>query len=428
MSDTIEIQKLSSGLTLVMAPTPSESLTVLSLVRAGSRDEVKGQFGAAHFLEHFVFKGTKKYPKTNDVTKIVDALGGRQNAFTWTDFTGFWVKLAKSHMETAVDVVSQLVVEPLFPEAELEKEKGTILEEIHMYEDQLPAKAWHEFEDLLFPDSPLGRPILGTEESIKAMKVADLKAFWSGWYRPENAIVVLAGGLDSTQNARKLVEQKFAPLGEQKNQLPRVNYGQVFTQDQPRVRITNRKAKQAHLVLGSRTFGATDADVPVLAVLSTILGGNMSSRLWDEVREKRGLAYYIRSGFDARIDNGTFTVRAGVRLKDAPEAVKLIRSELLKVADKGVTTEELQMGKEAIKGNFKLDMEDSMEVAEHLADDWATRDGQIDTSKETLEKIDEVTKDQVKEVAAKVFDPNSFNLSLIGPFKSEEPFRNALER
>jgi predicted Zn-dependent peptidase len=419
-------EKLKSGLTLVTAPMEADSVTVMFLVRAGSRDELPGQFGAAHFLEHFCFKGTKKYPKVNDVTKAVDRLGGKQNAFTWTDFTGFWVKLASSHLETAAEVVAQLVCEPTFPDKELKKEQGTIIEEIHMGEDHLPIRAWREFEELLWPESPLGRPILGTESSIKSMKTSDLKAFWSSWYHPENAVVIAAGGLPELDKVRQLVEQKFAPLGKEKKTGQRQNYRQVFTQDSPRVKVDYKASEQAHLVMGVRTFGADDPRLEPLWVLSTILGGNMSSRLWNEIREKRGLAYYIRSGFDARVDQGSFTVRAGVRINQAEEAVKVIKEELLKVAEGGVNDEELEMGKEAVKGNLKLDWEDSMEVAETLADNWASMTGKTETPAETLAKIDKVTRETVKQVAGDILKHPQFNLSLVGPFKSTTPFERSL--
>jgi predicted Zn-dependent peptidase len=410
-----------------MVPMATESVTVLFLVRAGSRDEAEGQYGAAHFLEHFVFKGTKKYPKVNDVTKAVDRLGGKQNAFTWTDFTGFWVKLAANHLDVAADVVGQLVSEPLFPDKELEKEKGTIIEEIHMGEDHLPIKAWREFEDLIFPRSALGRPILGTAESINAMKTTDLKTFWGSWYTPDNAIVVVAGGVSELEKVKNQIEQNFSAFDGKKGHPTRSGYDQVFTQHSPRVKLTYRKSEQAHLVLGTRALAATDSRLEALWVLTTIMGGNMSSRLWNEIREKRGLAYYIKAGFDARVDNGTWTVRAGVRIKDAEEAVKVIVGQLEKVANKGVTSEELLMGKEAVKGNLKLDLEDSMEMAELLADHWAMTAGQIQMPSELMDKISRVTAEDVRQVAQDILKTEKLNLSLVGPFKGDERFLSAIK-
>jgi predicted Zn-dependent peptidase len=422
----LEQRQLKSGLTVILSPLKTDSVSCLFLVRAGSRDETQNQFGAAHFLEHFVFKGTKKYPKVNDVTKAVDRLGGKQNAFTWTDFTGYWVKLASDHIETATDVVSEMVANPLLPDKELAKEKGTILEEIHMGEDHLPTKAWRGFENLVFPDSPLGRPILGTKESIMAMKTEDLKSFWSTWYQPENAIVVVSGGISDLKKTGELIEEKFAPLGGKSETQQRVGYNQVFTQEGPRVSLTHKKSEQAHLVLGMRALSANDSRLETLWVMETILGGNMSSRLWNEIREKRGLAYYIGSGFDARIDQGSFYVRAGVRIKEAGEAVKVIVEQLELMADKGISSEELEMGQEAVKGNLKLDLEDSIELAQHLADHWATTGGKIKLPAETIKQVDAVTRDGVKQLAREVLERKLLNLSLVGPFKEEAKYLKAL--
>jgi predicted Zn-dependent peptidase len=258
------------------------------------------------------------------------------------------------------------------------------------------------------------------------MKTTNLKAFWDSWYQPENAIVVVAGGISKLEELAKSVEQKFDAISDKKHLGARHGYQQVFTQTSPRVRLVNKKSEQAHLVMGVRSLPAIAPEIESLSVLATVLGGNMSSRLWDEVREKRGLAYYIRCAADARIDNGSFTVRAGVRLKDAEEAVKVITGELLKVADKGITSEELSMGKEAVKGNFMLDLEDSMEVAEYLSDHWATTAGKIESPKETLAKVDEVTAESIKQVAREVLKGDQLNLSIVGPFKNEEKFLKAL--
>ena len=422
-----ESVRLKSGLSLVKVPMQTGSVTIMALIKAGSKDEFGGKWGAAHFLEHFVFKGTRKFPKVNDVTKVIDGIGGKQNAFTWTDFTGYWVKVASSQFGKGLEVVSQLVSEPLLPEEELEKEKGTIVEEIKMIEDDYPKKAWRVFQGLLFPDSAIGRPVIGYEETVKAMKRDDLEAFLNRWYIPENMVVVVAGGLSQVENLDKQVEDSFAAIGEKRSVEVREDGPQVFTQDSPRVEVVNKQTEQAHVMMGLRSFGFEDERVYGLWVANQILGGNMSSRLWNEVREKRGLAYYVGSGFFAHEQTGAFYARAGVKLSKAQEAVKVIREEMLKMADKKVSDEELIMGKEGVRGNFLLDLEDSQEVASFMAEDWAMRKGKTRRVDEVLKAIEEVSAGDIRRIMAEVVVANQFNLSVVGPFESKDKFVKVME-
>lgn len=419
--------KVLGNLELITAKMEAPSVTVLSMIRAGSRDEFDGKYGSAHFLEHFVFKGTKKYPKVNDVTKAVDGIGGRQNAFTWTDFTGYWVKVGINHIDIAVDVVGQMVSEPLLPESEIEKEKGTIVEEIKMGEDHLPSKSWQKYEELVFESSSLGRPIIGFEETVKSMKTEDLKNFMNRWYTKDNMVIVVAGGIKDHDSVASKVEQAFGSLRDKSEVNNRNGYDEVFTQGSPRVNIVDKKSEQTHLTMGMRTFAADDDRTTTLSVLTTLLGGNMSSRLWDEVREKRGLAYYIRAGYEGHQDQGSFYVRAGVRNKDALEAVKVINNELYKLVSTKVGDDELILAKEALKGNMYLDMEDSMEVAEDVADQWATCKGVIESPEEIVAKIDKVSLDDIQRLSVELFRPEQMNLSLVGPHKDKEVFEDVLK-
>lgn len=422
-------QTLKNGLTLVSVPTQAESISVLALVHAGSRDETDTQHGAAHFLEHFVFKGTKQFPKINDTTKIIDEVGGEQNAFTNNDFTGFWAKVSSDQWERAIRVVGQLVSEPIFPESELEKEKGAIIEEINMYEDSHPNKAWTVFEKMLFGESGLGRPILGTQKSIKAMSVDDLKSFRSRWYDPRNVVVVVVGSLPKGVDLAKEVENNFSSLSVLSTLTKRVGYDEDFTQDDPRVVITKKPTEQAHLVLGVKGISANDKRLYTLAVLDKILGGNMSSRLWNEVREKRGLAYYVRSLYDTHSDQGSVVVRAGVRLKDLAEAVKVTVGELSGIASSKVSDEELLRGKEGVKGSLKLEMEDTQSIAELVSEDWALMNGKVRTLEEIVAQVDQVSAEDIQKLARELFVNKNLNLSVVGPFdeKIEADLNKILE-
>jgi len=414
-------QRSVGKLKVVIVPMATESVTVLAAVSAGSRDEAADEHGAAHFLEHFVFKGTKKYPQTNDVSRAIDGIGGLQNAFTSHDMTGFWTKVSSDKLRTGLEVVAQLVCEPLLPTGELDKERGTIIEELNMYEDNHPMKAWEVAEKLVFPGSALGRPIIGTLESLKAMKTENLKSFRDRWYGGNNMVLVVAGGVGSATDGAivgkkviELVEQEFSSVLVKEISAKRQGYDQVFTDSGPVVEVVNKKTEQAHVVLAFRGLAANSKLVPVLEVLNMAMGGNMSSRLWNEIRERRGLAYYVKAGSDAHKDNGVSVVRMGVRLQSAAEAVSVVISELAKVVKTGLTTEELMRAKEAVKGHLVLSMEDSQEVAVEAASDWVMT-GQIETIQEKITKIEAVTREQVDQVAKEIFDPKKVCLSAVGP-------------
>lgn len=423
----IEKQTLKSGLTVVTIPMETESVTVLTVVKAGSRDEKETQYGGAHFLEHFVFKGTKKYPKVNDISRAIDEIGGIQNAFTSSDYTGYWVKVASDHWQKGLEVVAQLVCEPLLPEGELEKEKGTIVEELKMYEDNYPSKALEVLDGMVFPGSPLGRPVIGFEKTIRAMKISDLGAFREAWYAPENMVVVVVGGIKQPEKLMLEIEEQFSSIKGKQVKGVREGYEQVFTQKEALVQLTDKKTEQAHLALGLRSFRAKDDGWYTVEILNNILGGNMSSRLWNEIREKRGLAYYVRTFNDAHMDQGMVGVRAGIRLGKVEEAVKVMVGELEKIASKGITVGELTRGIASVVGRMKLDLEDSQDAAMMVADDWVMRDGEIRPVEEVEKEIEAVTLEEVKAMAAKLFDKGEYNLSIVGPIKDKEKISKAIK-
>lgn len=420
MAGMREVLKTKNGLNVVLVPTEAKSVTILAVIKAGSRDEAEGQYGGAHFLEHFVFKGTKKYPKTNDISRAVDSIGGLQNAFTSTDYTGYWVKVAGDQWQKGLEVVAQLVTEPLLPEGELKKEKGTIVEELKMYEDNYPIKALEKLDHLAFPDSPLGRAIIGFEDTINAMKISDLKAFRDRWYFPENIILVAVGQIDQSQKLLKEIEEQFGSLAPKKESVERIGYHQIFTQSEPKIIYTQKKTEQIHLALGWRTFPSSDKRDETLEMMNNILGGNMSSRLWNEIREKRGLAYYIKTFTDGHQDQGLSGIRAGIRVGKEQEAVKVIVGELEKLAGKEVTDKELVRGVASVTGRLKLEAEDSQEIAMMIADDFVNREAKIRTLDEILDALKGVTKTEIKKLAEEMLDKNQYCLSVVGQTKNLE--------
>jgi len=293
MNGLPKIIKLDNGLDCVLAPIKGlQSVTVQLLVKAGTRYETPVNNGISHFLEHIVFKGTAKYKSALDISTAVDEIGGAMNAFTDKEYTGFYVKSAASSVSVAFEVISQLVFHPTFPKSELEIERGVIMEEIRMYEDQPQNKVMREFFNLLFSKSTLGWDTLGTSDIIAKLKQEDFLDYYHYLYTPNRMVLVVSGGID-----------KITDLGEQLSRYFDIKSGRTefettlydFSQKSPLYRPVIKDTEQCHLVYGYRSFGRGNKDRYVLAVLNALLGGGMSSRLFTEIREKRGLAYYVSS-------------------------------------------------------------------------------------------------------------------------------------
>ncbi len=428
-----QIKTLSNGLRLITLNLPqSPSVTALLMVKVGSRYEKEKLAGISHFLEHMVFKGTKKYPTSFDLTSTVDAIGAEFNAFTTKEYTGFYVKSAVQHLDLALDVLSQLVFQPLLPEKEMQKEKGVIIEEINMYEDNPMVKVGIDFEILLYPDSRLGCPTIGYKKSVKAMKRSNFLNYLGQYYRPKNMILGIVGGMKKVQSAN-------LPAGKAgcKVQNFNLNKGPTivdrlfelqpvkFIQQKPALQFKYKKTNQTHFCLGVRALPHGHKDRYVMAVLSTILGGNMSSRLFMEVREKRGLAYYIRSSINTYFDHGYFMTQAGTDVNKAGEAIKVILNEL-RNTHYSLRSSELKRAKEYLKGKLALSLEDSQEIASLLVEDFLLED-KIRTPKEIIEGIEKVSLSDIKRVARQIFVNQGLNLAIIGPYKDETRFAKILK-
>lgn len=422
--------KLDSGLSVVLAPMATESVTVLGMVRVGSRDEVEGQFGGAHFLEHMVFKGTGKYPAVGDIAKAVEGVGGVQNAFTSTEQTSFFVKVPARQKDLAVKVVGQMMNEPLLDKVEFEKEKGTIIEEIRMYEDWNPRVAEEKFDELVYKGTSLERPIAGSVESVEKMKIEALKSFHDGWYLGDNTVVVVAGKLGNEEKLIKKIEEEFRTVtakgrwkDERKKERRRV-------MKESRVKVVKKESEQVNIVMGVNWFETCNRRRSAVAVMSHILGGGMTSRLWKEIREKRGLAYYIRSGVDLGKDDGAVAVMGGIRKGKEEEAMKIIKEEMFKFSQEMVSEEELKRAKESLKGKMMLGLETSDKVAEVLASDWVMRKGKLRKFEDRIKGIEKVSGEKVLEVAREMFKKKHWCLSVVGSFdekKKEEELKKVLK-
>ncbi|KKR32753.1 MAG: Peptidase M16 domain protein [Candidatus Gottesmanbacteria bacterium GW2011_GWC2_39_8] len=424
---------LSNGLRVLSVPMEGfKSVTLLFLVGTGSRYENRKNNGISHFLEHMVYKGTKNRPNYMDILAEIEGMGGAWNAFTSKDHTGFYIKAANTHTEQLFDILSDVLLNPLLKEEEIEKEKGVIVEEINMYEDTPMHKVAEVFDSLFFGDIPLGWDIAGTPELVRSFNRQTFTDYLDQHYAPSNMVVVAAGGVSEASKTQSFKDVKISDLAEKylgKWEARDFHKTENIKHEQsgPRVKIKYKKTEQAHMVLGVPAYPLNSPEKYNLAMLSTVLGGGASSRLFDEVREKRGLAYYVRSAEEEYVDVGQFAVQAGVVINKTEEAVKVMLNELYLLANgtRKLEQTELTKAKELLKGHFILSLEDSKNVAGMYGTDELL-EGKVRTDDEILAKIDAVTAEDVVRVARDLFKPEKLNLAIIGPFEDEEKLRKLL--
>ncbi len=415
-------QILKNGLRLIEAPmASSQTVTVLVLFGTGSKYETKEISGLSHFLEHMFFKGTRKRPDTTAIAEVLDRVGGRYNAFTSKEYTGFWAKVDKEHLELALDWVADILLNSKFESTEINKERGTIIEEINMYLDMPMQYVENLWERLLYGDQPAGWDIIGTKEIVGKVARNQFVDYFKKQYRAENAIVCLAGAFD--KKARGLVQKYFARLkkGQAQGKLPVRE-----VQTKPEVLLFNKETDQTHLCLGVRAYDVFHPDRYALLLLANILGGMMSSRLWISVREKKGLAYYVRASVENYIDSGYLVAQAGVANSRADEAVKEILKEYQKIRDKKISPAEIKKAKDNIKGSTRLSLETSDELASWLGIQEILKK-ELLTLEQVFDRIDAVSADDLARVAHDIFQPSKLNLALVGPFKEKEKFEKLLK-
>ncbi len=406
-----QIVELDNKAKVLLYPLESTlALTLLVLIKTGSKAETKEQNGISHLVEHMAFKGTKKRPSPLLISQELDSTGGIYNAFTSKEFTGFWIKVKSSNLEKALDLISDVIFNPLLEEEELEKEKLVILEEMRMYKDIPQEHVEDLFEELLFGDQPSGWPVIGREESLKALKREDLLKYINSQFKGPNSLIVLTGNFDKDK-ALELVKDYFQFFD---SSLPRFNLRspQSLTLG-PAQKIEFKETEQVHLALGVRAFSMFEEKKYPLVLLALILGGLMSSRLFVEIREKRGLAYYISTQTQLYTDSGYLLTQAGVSLDKVEEALKVILEEHLRMTKEEVLDEELERAKEALKGRLALSLETSESWAKYLGVQQLLR-GEVLMPHQEYAKIDKVQKGEILELAKELFLPQNFYLALIG--------------
>ncbi|OGK52754.1 hypothetical protein A2966_03180 [Candidatus Roizmanbacteria bacterium RIFCSPLOWO2_01_FULL_41_22] len=417
---------LSNGLRVLTIPMPSfKSVTSMILVGAGSRYETKLNNGVSHFLEHMAFKGTKKRPSALEISSLIDGIGGEFNAFTGKETTGYYIKSSVNHLALSLDVMSDMLGNSLFIPSEINKERGVIIEELNLYEDT-PARKIHDiYENLLYGDSPMGWDIGGRKEIIKKLSREDFISYMDSLYSADNMVVIIAGGIDSDKTVQ-IVSKFFADM----KSFDIKGYKKVVEkQSKPAVMVKRKKTEQVHIAIGVRTIPLNHKDKYALSILATILGGGMSSRLFHEVREKRGLAYYVRTSSDHYQDCGTLVSTAGVDPKRVDEAVSVILNEYHKISTPiksgQISNKELTKAKEFIKGHLVLEIEDSRAVAGFYGLAEILED-KIETPSEYMKKINQVTLDEVTNVARSYLVSQTLNLAVIGNFSDGQRFEKLL--
>lgn len=414
---------LKNGLQAVVIPVKEvESATTMVLVGAGSRYEDTTNSGISHFLEHMAFKGTKKRPTAMEISSLIDGAGAESNAFTGKEYTGYYIKSAANRVDLSLDILSDMIENLLLDPKEIDKERGVILEEINLYEDTPPRKIGDVFESLLYGDTPMGWDIAGNKDIIKKITQKDFRSYMQKLYSASNMLIIVAGKVDLEEMKAK-IEKYFSTHKTFKTiEAPKI----TENQKKAAVSIKYKKTEQAHFALGVRTVGLPDEkDRYPLSVLSSILGGGMSSRLFHEVREKRGLAYYVRTVADSYADCGYLSTFAGVDPKRIDEAITVVVEEYKKIANDGeITQEELTKAKEYNKGHFVLELEDTRSVAMFYGSTLLL-EKKLENPNVVIEKTDAVTMEDIKRVINKYLS-NPLNLAIIGDFKDSERFEKLL--
>jgi predicted Zn-dependent peptidase len=420
---TYKRTKLKNGLRILSSPIATESITLLVLVGAGSRYETKEINGISHFIEHMFFKGAERYKNTKEVSEKIDGVGGEFNAFTGKEYAGYYVKLAKEQMEVAFDVVSDMLIKPGFQPEEIDKERGVIMEEYNMYQDTPMYQIGWDFEKLMFGTyQPMGWDQVGTKELINSVTHEQFVSYHNQLYQPNNTVIAVSGNIEH-QQVLNLVNKYFQfPDGKKTREWAKF---EGYNSKQ-KVIMQEKKTEQAHLVIGFPGYHSTHKHFYAQKMLAIILGGNMSSRMFLNIREAKGLCYYIHTSTDDYHDCGTISTGAGVAVTKVEEAVtSIIEQYKIVKEERNITKEELQKAKNYVNGKLVISLEDSEKVA-HMLGKREILDEGVRTIDEIKEMINAVTVTEVHRVANDLFIEEELRLAFIGPNQSEDKFKSLL--
>jgi predicted Zn-dependent peptidase len=419
-----ERHQLSNGLRVVTADMPQvQSVTCMIMLAAGSRYETPDTNGIAHFAEHMFFKGTERRPTAREIGMEVDSLGAEFNAFTSKEYTGYYVKCAADYRDPALDVLVDMIRNSKFEPEEIEREKGVIVEEMNMYYDTPRDFIGGVYDQLLYGDQPLGWDIIGRKETVRAATRETFLDYIGRWYKPMRMVVGLGGRLNG--DALGTAERLLGDL--EPDDTPAPEPVRLNGDNGPQVTIHHKESDQAHLCLGVRSYPFVHPDRYALQMLATILGTGMSSRLFSEVRERRGLAYYVFAANQSYTDAGSLYSQAGVDIARADEAVETIAHEFHRIASEAVPPDELEKARALAKGRFVLRLENPQGMT-MFGLSREVLEGRAVEPQEVLEGLDAVTAEDVQRVAEDVIGTNGIHLALIGPFEDEDRFAALLAK
>lgn len=410
---SIVTSQSSTGVTVVTETVPAvRSVAVGCWLDTGSRDERPREAGAAHFLEHLLFKGTDRL-SARDISETFDAIGAQSNAFTSKERTCFWAHLLDSELDTGMDLLAEMLQRPAFRPHEIDSERQVVIEEINMNEDDPSDTAFETFIRVMFSSHPLGPPVLGTRDSIGAMTGDDLAGYWGRRYGSDSCVVAVAGNVQH-ERVMELVEKHFGEWDTPETGRPL----QDVVLESPRVLVVGRDTEQAHLAMGGLSITASDEARFALSAMQHILGGGMSSRLFQKIREERGLAYAVHSFSMPFTETGAWGVYVGTTPATVPEVMEILITEIVAMAERGVTEAELERAKGHMRGSLALSMEDTQTRMVRLGRNHLCGLPQLSLD-ERLARIDRITAGEVLEVAGRVlWGPRV--MGAVGPLDSAE--------
>lgn len=414
---------LANGLRIITAPMKNtNTITSMVFVKTGSRYEPKEENGISHVLEHLFFSGTKRRPTKSGISRELDRVGAISNAFTGHERTAYFVKADAKHLDLSLDILSDMYLNSIFTPQAIESERRVVVEEINMNLDNPARQIWDNFQELLYPNSPLGWDIAGPKETVLSLKRPQFFDYVKKHYHASNTVIVVAGNIEHESTLRKIRHYfKKVSIGSAPGYMPFTD-----TQIKPAFSVAFKKIDQAHIVIGVKTIPDKDPREYAFDVASTILGGGMSSRLFDRIRNKLGLAYYVGADTSVFQDTGHFAVYAGLNLKKVDLGIRAILHELKTIRDKKISARELEDAKTHMEGILSLRLESSNAIAQMLGNLELMRNS-IETPEEYLRHIRKVTAADVQSIMREFLRTERLNFAVIGPFKDKTRFAKILK-
>ncbi len=413
---------LKNGLRIITIPIKStKAATILVLVRVGSKNEEKRISGISHFIEHMLFKGTKKRNTPLKVVEELDKIGGLQNAFTSEEYTGYYGKVKSSYLHTAIDWVADIYLNSLDKEEEIKKEKGVIIEELNMIQDNPMIYCQYLFQNLLYKDQPAGWDVGGSKKSVSNITRDDILDYKAKHYIAQNTVMVVAGNIGKAKT-EKMIKEAFSKIA---SRVPEKRPKVIENQKNPEALVFYKETDQTHFCLGVRSYNIFHPYRYTQNIIASLLGGMMSSRLFVKIRDELGLAYYISTGIDSNPDTGYLMTQAGVDNRKVKLAIEAIIKEYKDLKKNKVPAKELKRVKEHLKGKGAIYLEGSDALAKFYGTTELLENRTYDIES-IFREIDKVTADDIRKVANEMFKSKNLNLSLIGPFKNKKPFLKIL--